>query len=105
MNGFDSKGLVTGADYDRETGTLVIVGYVKSIWQPFVYLIYNFDDAGVNLSNHRFEMPNHLSIQTEGVCFYASGKCYISSEKSKTFTPRVFKVDFTKWISKDRKRK
>ena len=54
VNGFDSQGLVTGADYDRENRTLVIVGYVKTIWKPFMYIIFDFDETGVKLSNRRF---------------------------------------------------
>lgn len=101
VNGFDSQGLITGADYDRENGVLAIVGYVNKVWLPFLYLIYDFDDAGVKLSNRRFEMHNYLGTQTEGICFYAKGKCYLSAETSPTVTARVFSIDFNKWIAKD----
>lgn len=101
VNGFDSQGLITGADYDRETGVLVLVGYVKKVWLPFIYLIYDFDDAGVNLSNHRFELHNYLGSQTEGICFYDKGKCYISAEKSPAYSSRVFAIDFNQRIEKD----
>ncbi len=101
VNGFDSQGLITGADYDEERGMLVLVGYVKNIWLPFLYLIYDFDDAGVKLSNRRFELHNYLGSQTEGICFYDHGKCYLSAETSPTATARVFVVDFNKWIQKD----
>ena len=103
VNGFDSQGLVTGADYDRTNGLLVIVGYVNKIWLPFLYLIYDFDDAGVKLSNRRFELHNYIGSQTEGICFFDEGKCYLTAETSPTFTSRVFLIDFTKWIRKDNK--
>lgn len=101
VNGFDSQGLITGADYDRESGILVLVGYVKNVWLPFLYLIYDFDDEGVNLSNRRFELHNYLGTQTEGICFYDKGKCYLSAETSPTFSSRVFTIDFRKRIEKD----
>ena len=101
VNGFDSQGLITGADYDRESGILVLVGYVNKIWLPFLYLIYDFDDAGVNLSNRRFELHNYLGTQTEGICFFEKGKCFLSAETSPTFTSRVFTIDFNKRIEKD----
>lgn len=101
VNGFDSQGLITGADYDRESGMLVLVGYVNNIWLPFIYLIYDFDDAGVNLSNRRFELHNYFGTQTEGICFYAKGKCYLTAETSPAFTARVFAIDFRKRIAKD----
>ena len=101
VNGFDSQGLITGADYDRENGILAIVGYVNKIWLPFLYLIYDFDDMGTNLPNRRFELHNYLGHQTEGICFYDKGKCFLSAETSPTSTSRVFTIDFRKRIEKD----
>ena len=104
VNNFDSQGLITGADYDPVNGALVIVGYVKDIWLPFLYLIYDFDDAGQKLSNRRFEMPNLLGIQTEGICFYAPGKCFLSAETSPAYSSRVFRIDFRRRIAKDKEK-
>lgn len=104
VNGFDSQGLITGADYDRETKTLALVGYVKDVWLPFLYLIYDFDDAGVKLSHRRFEMPFMTGTQTEGICFFDQGRCYLSAETSPTITSRVFIIDFRKQIAKDLER-
>ena len=105
VNGFDSQGLITGADYDRENHVLVIVGYVKSLWKPFMYLIFNFDEHGEKLANHRFEMSQLVGAQTEGICFFDHGRCYISAETSPTMTTRVFEADFRKWIDKELKNK
>ena len=105
VNGFDSQGLITGADYDRENRILVVVGYVKSIWKPFMYIIFDFDEAGVKLSNHRFEMPQWVGAQTEGICFFDDGRCYVSAETSPSMTSRVFVVDFREWIDKQLKNK
>lgn len=105
VNGFDSQGLITGADYDRENHVLVIVGYMKSIWKPFLYIIFDFDEAGVKLSNRRMEMPQLTGAQTEGICFFDHGRCYISAETSPTMTTRVFEADFRKWIDKELKNK
>ena len=100
VNGFDSQGLITGADYDRENHILAIVGYVKSIWKPFMYVIFDFDDAGVKLSHRRFEMPQLAGAQTEGICFFDDGRCYVTAETSPAMTARVFEVDFRRWIAK-----
>ena len=104
VNGFNSQGLITGADYDKENHVLVIVGYVKSIWKPFMYLIYDFDEAGVKLSHRRFEMPQLTGAQTEGICFFDEGRCFVSAETSPTMTSRVFEVDFRKWIANNKNR-
>lgn len=101
VNGFDSQGLITGADYDAENGILAIVGYVNNVWLPFLYLIYDFDDMGTNLPNRRFELHNYLGHQTEGICFYAPGRCYLTCETSPTAASRVFVIDFRRRIQKD----
>lgn len=101
VNGFDSQGLITGADYDREHHILAIVGYVKTVWKPFMYLIFDFDEAGQKLSHRRFEMPQLTGAQTEGICFFDYGRCYVTAETSPTMTARVWVVDFRKSISKD----
>ena len=84
---------------------MVLVGYVKTIWKPFMYLIYDFDEAGVKLSNRRIEMPQLTGAQTEGICFFDEGVCYVSAETSPTMTSRVFVADFRKWIEEARKDK
>ena len=104
VNGFDSRGLITGADYDRENHILAIVGYVKSIWKPFMYLIYDFDEVGEKLPNRRFEMPQLAGAQTEGICFFDDGQCFVSAETSPTITSRVFVVDFRTWITRYQKK-
>lgn len=105
VNSFDSQGLITGADYNRESRTLVVVGYVKNIWKPFMYIIFDFDEHGEKLTNHRFEMSQLAGGQTEGICFFDDGQCYVSAETSPTMTSRVFVVDFRKWIDKAPKNK
>ena len=104
VNGFDSQGLITGADYDRENHILVLVGYVKTIWKPFMYLVFDFEENGTRLSHRRFEMPQLTGAQTEGICFFDDGRCYVTSETLKSFTARVFEVDFRKWIEKHGKK-
>ncbi len=101
VNNFDSQGLITGADYDREHHVLIVIGYVKTIWKPFMYLVFDFDEAGVKLPNRRFEMPQLCGAQTEGICFFKDGRCYVSAETSPSMTARVFEVDFRKWIDKE----
>ena len=101
VNSFDSQGLITGADYDRENRILVVVGYVKNIWKPFMYIIFDFDEHGEKLSNYRFEMSQLVGGQTEGICFFGQGRCFVSAETSPTMTSRVFEVDFRNWIDKE----
>ena len=100
VNSFDSKGLVTGADYDAEKNLLVVLGYAKNkAYEPFIYLIFNFNEHGQNLSNCRCELPNNVGTQTEGICFYDKGRCFVSAEAvGKVLAARVFEFDFRKLI-------
>lgn len=99
VDGFDSQGLITGVDYDGENHVLALVGYVNAVWKPFLYLIFDFEEAGVEFSNYRIEMPQWTGAQTEGICFFDDGQCYISTETSPVFPARVFVADFRKMIS------
>ena len=103
VNSFDSQGLITGADYDRDKHILILVGYVKNIWKPFMYIVFDFDEHDEKLSNHRFEMLQLIGGQTEGICFFDQGRCFVSAETSPTMTSRVFEVDFRKWIDQELK--
>ena len=103
VNAFDSQGLITGADYDKKNHVLVVVGYVKSLWKPFMYIIFDFEETGEKLSNRRIEMPQLVGAQAEGICFFDDGRCYVSAETSPTMTSRVFVADFRKWIDKEQK--
>lgn len=103
VNGFDSQGLITGADYDQKHHVLAIVGYVKTVWKPFMYLIFDFKEDGVKLSHRRYEMPQLRGAQTEGICFFNEGQCFVTAETSPSMTSRVFMVDFRKWLDRHQK--
>lgn len=70
-----------------------------------MYIIFDFDESGVKLSNRRFEMPQWTGAQTEGICFFDYGRCYVTAETSPTITAKAFVVDFRKWIEKNLKNK
>ena len=104
VNSFDPQGLVTGADYDRQSNSLVVVGYAnKKVWEPFIYLIFDFDEHGNQLANHRFDLINYHGVQTEGITFFGDGRCFLSAETNKVFTARVFQLDLRKWMEENRK--
>lgn len=103
VNWFDSKGLVTGADYNPETGVIAIVGYVNKIWEPFLFVLYDFDEEALTAHGRRLDMPNLMGTQTEGICFIDAYRCYISAETSPAFSTRIFRADLKKWTCKDEK--
>ncbi len=44
IDSFDSRGLITGAALDLETNMLALVGYTYKSWQPFIWLLYDFEN-------------------------------------------------------------
>lgn len=105
VNWFNPKGLVTGADYDSENKRIVLIGYVNKVWEPFVYVINNFDEDSVSAENGiRISLPNHIGSQTEGVCFYGVNKCFISSEETKINKARLFSIDLTRLVDRSGKK-
>ncbi|HMM12300.1 MAG TPA: hypothetical protein PKE03_09440 [Bacteroidales bacterium] len=97
---FNSRGLVTGADYQPETGLLVLVGYVNKTWTPFVWVFGDArpDDffAGTKI---RLNLTGLVTNQIEAVVFTAPGQVVITSEKSKTAAARAFSFNVNNWVA------
>ncbi len=106
VNWFNPNGLVTGADYDSKNKRIVLTGYVNKVWEPFVYVINNFDEDSVSAENGiRISLPNHIGFQTEGVCFYDINKCFVSSEETKVNKASLFRIDLTGFVDRKGKKK
>lgn len=97
IGGFFCDGLITGSDYDRRNHRLVLIGYKNKVWEPFMYVIYTFGSNPYEWHGRRIAMPNHTSIQTEGITFIDADHVYISAESSPTFSSRIFVQDITRW--------
>lgn len=97
IGAFFCDGLVTGADYDRENHRLVLIGYRNKVWEPFMYVIYSFGSDSSEWHGRRIAMPNHTSIQTEGITFADADHVFISAESSPAFSSRIFIEDISRW--------
>lgn len=101
VGSFFCNGLITAADYNSETHTLVLLGYVNKVWQPFMWIIYDIENEDfISAPRQRVNLINLLTTQTEGICFVGKNELLISAEKSKTFSSRVFKANISKWSDK-----
>jgi hypothetical protein len=86
---FDSKGLVTGADYDPLTGNIAICGHKNHI--PFVMIFKLIDLMTNNQGNFkRYDLNDLMGAQIEGIAFY-NNSIYLSSEKN-TVMPALFRL-------------
>jgi hypothetical protein len=74
---FECEGLITGADYNRNSRRLVLCGY--SLFYPFIVIINNMNDLKVV---KRIEFEEISGLQIEGITFINDTRFYISNEKS-----------------------
>jgi hypothetical protein len=94
---FNADGLVTGAAFNEITGNLVLIGYKHRI--PFIYLFtgftgYSFESPAV----YRFNFPRMSGFQTEGICWYDTGRVIISHESRGEIEQAAHLVDLEKII-------
>lgn len=71
-------GLITDATYDRETNTIILLGYT-SILTPFIFKADLDKDGKFNLLQEKLTLPIGIA-QTEGITKGANGNFYLSCE-------------------------
>ncbi len=78
---FDVRGLITGADFNENTQTVVLLGYENFV--PFSWLIWDFtDDQFFTGNKKRVDFPYIQGAQTEGICFKNNQDILVSCEAS-----------------------
>jgi hypothetical protein len=90
---FDADGLVTGADFNKDTHKLVLIGYKDHV--PFVYYFEFFSGtipggAGI----YRFNFNRLKGAQTEGIVWLDENSIAFSTEQTKSYTQQVFELNF-----------
>ncbi|MDO8899451.1 MAG: hypothetical protein Q7V19_17490 [Bacteroidales bacterium] len=90
---FDTKGLITGADYNEDLNEIILTGYTNNTYLPFLWLLFDFDDHDFFSGNkRRIDLVNLITTQVEGITYVNGRNAYISSERSQTYSARVFKI-------------
>jgi hypothetical protein len=93
---FDTRGLVTGADYNKTSGSIVLVGYENFL--PIVWMMWDFDGENFfNGNKRRADFPYIQGAQTEGISFVNDSIVVISSEDS-FFPPRLYQLNLNQII-------
>jgi hypothetical protein len=102
LDSLDTQGLVCGADYNSETNTVSLIGYVYGIPAPsFIYLLSDFENndffGGNNL---RYEL-NMSGYQTESIVFRDINRLWITNENFLGHTQSLYEINlFTIGIKK-----
>jgi hypothetical protein len=100
---FDSRGLITAADYNPQTHELVLLGYTKNEWVPFMWLLFDFQDNDFFSGNkRRIDMLNIIATQTEGICFVEGSSGIITSEGSRAFSQTAYDFSTSRWIGSNK---
>jgi hypothetical protein len=102
---YNVKGLITAATYQKKDKILVLLGYTKGDWIPFMWVLYDFPDHhffdGKKL---RIDMPRIIATQTEGITLSHGLKGYISSEGNKLFQQTMDRIDLEPLLQRVEKR-
>lgn len=95
---FNTNGLITGADLQRESKQVFLTGYTQRTYVPFVWILFDFqgnDFFGGN--KRRIELANLFTTQIEGVAYHGPFSCFVSAEESQTFSARLFRMNTATW--------
>ncbi len=102
VDSFNVRGLVTAADYNIESGEVILQGYTNKSWVPFAWLLFDFNSHHFFSGNkRRVDMPNILTTQTEGVVYVHGKKVIISSEQTKLGSQSIFRFNTGKWTGEE----
>jgi len=95
---YDVSGLVCGADYNRESKEITLVGYTNNNYVPFLWLLFDYYDNNFFSGNkRRIDLLNIQATQTEAIA-YADGKSgFITSEGSVIFTQSAYGFSTATW--------
>lgn len=101
---FDTKGMVTGAAFDKDNQVLALLGYnldpAVGNFGPFVWLFWDYPErAFFSGKSKRINMP--VIAQSEGIAYWKNGQFLISTEKSRIMRGKLMLFDAIKWIDSD----
>jgi hypothetical protein len=99
---FNVSGLITGADINRSTGDIILLGYTNAgvSSQSFLWLFSDYPDFNIfNGEKYKITIGNIRDLgQTEGVFIKDDNSGWISSEEivagALRVSPKLFRFDF-----------
>ncbi|MFO7657948.1 MAG: hypothetical protein R6W78_12870 [Bacteroidales bacterium] len=77
IGGFNSDGLITGADLEKKSGQIALCGY--NLFYPFIIIL---DNIYSTQPIHTIEMEELSGVQIEGIAMAGKGAYLFSNEKS-----------------------
>jgi len=88
----DVNTLITGADYNSETKTLVLSGYLD--YNMYIWVFKGASHSKMLTDNHqKYEIEGLKNAQVEGIAFIDNNSVLISTERTKDFEQQLWKVE------------
>ena len=100
QSSYNVDGLITGATYLEANDVIVLCGY-SAVLQPFLYLLYDFNNNLFFDGNKRKILLDLMFHQVEGICTEDGLVYYLSNEKiaqTITIDQKLHKVDLTDYL-------
>jgi hypothetical protein len=95
---YDVAGLVTGADYNKDSKEVTLVGYTNNNFVPFLWLLFDYHDNNLFSGNkRRIDMLGVTANQMEAIAYMIGKNGVITSEGSVLFTQSAFSFFTGTW--------
>lgn len=94
IGSIDAQGLVTGADYNPVSKTIILTGYLYAsnfIIEINDFNFINFSSGTIN--RYIIKPPKNTSTQIESIAFISENKYYLTSEKYKGNPPALIELN------------
>lgn len=86
----DVKGLITGADYDKNRGRIVLTGYYN--FKAFVIVLSDFNKNPLDGKMQKIDLNIAGSKQVEGVSYNPNESYFLSAEESMGLPSVLYKM-------------
>lgn len=97
---FNTEGLVTGADYNKEHNEVLLTGYmrVRKKYLPFLWLLFDFEGYDFLGGNkRRIELVDLQASQIEGVTYTTDRDVILSAEAGASVKAMVYRLNTAIW--------
>jgi hypothetical protein len=100
---YDVNGKITGADYNPVTNEIVLIGYMGSKLNSFIWLLDKFPgDQFFSGNKQRIEIgSDSISWQTEGITYIDANRLYISCETTSQVKSSLYTLHKRNFKSSD----
>ncbi len=100
---FDVQGLITGATCFEDKKLIVLTGYTQ-ILQPFIYLLYDYNQTDFFSGNKRKLNLNMMFHQVEGIAskdglnYYISNERFVNAQINVLIEQQLHHLDLTNYL-------